>query len=138
MMNVVLDTNCLLMSLARYGQYYDVWRKLVAGEYVLCYTNDILAEYEEVLTQKLGSTIAGNVISTLLNLQNTKQVEVFYKMQMIKADPDDNKFVDCAFKANAHFIVTQDHHFDVLNEIDYPKIFVMSIDEFLSVLRNNS
>lgn len=59
-MDIVLDTNCLLMSLSRHSQYYTVWRKLLDGDYVLCYSNDILSEYEEILIQKLGQRIATN------------------------------------------------------------------------------
>lgn len=133
-MNIVLDTNCLLMSLSRRSPYYPVWHDLITGKYVLCYTNEILMEYEEILTQKLGPAIAGNVISALLNLPNSRQVQVYFHLHLITQDPDDDKFVDCAFKANARYIVTQDHHYDVLKKTDIPRIDVIGIDEFLRVL----
>jgi putative PIN family toxin of toxin-antitoxin system len=135
MMNIVLDTNCLLMSLSRRSQYYPIWRDFVDGKYTLCISNDILAEYEEILTQKVGPQIASNIIKALLDLPNTKMVQVYYHLHLITADPDDDKFVDCAFKANAKYIVTQDHHYDVLRNIPFPKIEVVDIDEFLSILR---
>ena len=62
-------------------------------------------------------------------------VQVFYHLHLITTDPDDDKFVDCAFKANARYIVTEDHHYDVLRNIPFPKIEVVDIDEFLKVLR---
>ena len=34
---------------------------------------------------------------------------------------DDNKFVDCAFAANATYIVSDDKHYDVLKEVDFPQ-----------------
>ena len=135
MTNVVLDTNCLLMSLSRRSLYYPVWRNLIDGNYTLCYSNEILAEYEEILTWKMGRRIAGNIISAILNLPNTRQIQVYFHLQMISADPDDNKFVDCAFKANAQFIVTEDRHYDVLNEVNFPKIDVIGIDDFLKLLQ---
>ena len=135
MMNIVLDTNCLLMSLSRRSQYYPVWRDFVEGKYNLCVTTEILAEYEEILTQKVGPQIASNIIQALLDLPNTKMVQVYYHLRLITADPDDDKFVDCAFKANAKYIVTQDHHYDVLKQIPFPRIDVVDIDEFLSILR---
>lgn len=135
MMNTVLDTNCLLMSLSRRSRYYPVWRDFVDGKYTLCITNEILAEYEEILTQKVGPQVASNIIQALLDLPNTKMVQVYYHLHLITADPDDDKFVDCAFKANAKYIVTQDHHYDVLRNIPFPKIDVVDIDEFLSILR---
>ena len=134
MMDIVLDTNCLLMSLSRRSRYYPIWRGFVDGKYSLCITNDILAEYEEILTQKVGPQITSNIIQALLDLPNTKMVQVYYHLHLITADPDDDKFVDCAFKANARYIVTQDHHYDVLRNIPFPKIEVVDIDEFLNIL----
>lgn len=127
-MNIVLDTNCLLMSLSRKSRYYPIWQDFVSGKYTLCFTNEILMEYEEILTQKLGSGIASNVIKAILDLPNTRMVQVYYHLRLISADPDDDKFVDCAFKTNARFIVTQDHHYDVLRQVKYPKINVIDID----------
>ena len=57
MENIVLDTNCLIISLARESIYYPVWRDFFAGK-VLCYTNEILTEYEEILARKMGEEIA--------------------------------------------------------------------------------
>ena len=134
-MNIVLDTNCLLMSLSRRSPYYPVWRDFVDGKYTLCITNEILAEYEEILTDKVGAEIASNVITAILDLPNTKMIQVYYHLRLITADPDDDKFVDCAFKANARYIVTQDHHYDVLKLTPFPFIDVVGIDEFIKVLR---
>ena len=32
-------------------------------------------------------------------------------------------------------IVTQDHHYDILRQIPFPRIEVVDIDEFLNMLR---
>jgi len=45
------------------------------------------------------------------------------------------KFVDCAFAANATFIVSDDKHFDVLKEIPFPRLLVLKLIEFLSLLK---
>lgn len=123
------------MSLSRRSPYYPVWREFVDGKYTLCVTNEILSEYEEKLIEKVGQEIASNVITAILDLPNTKMVQVFYHLRLITSDPDDDKFVDCAFKANARFIVTQDHHYDVLKQTPFPYIDVIGIDEFIRVLQ---
>ena len=125
------------MSLSRRSRYYPIWRNFVDGKYSLCITNEILTEYEEILTQKIGAEIASNVIKALLDLPNTKIVQVYYHLHLITADPDDDKFVDCAFKSNAKYIVTQDHHYDVLKETPFPHIEVVNIDEFLNILTDS-
>ena len=57
-----------------------------------------------------------------------------YQFNLITSDPDDNKFVDCAIVANAKFIVTEDHHFDILKQYDFPKVDVIRLDDFLQSL----
>gem|GEM_PF-3916758 len=42
-----------------------------------------------------------------------------------------NKFVDCAIVANTDYIVTSDHHYDVLKYIDFPKVHVLHPEEFI-------
>lgn len=133
-MDVVLDTNCLLMSLSSKGMYYPIWRDLLDGKYTLCFSNEILTEYEEILTEKVGKSVAENIVTALINLPNTRRVEIYYHFLLIKSDPDDDKFVDCAIKSNAKYIVTEDRHFDVLKNISFPKLDVIGIDEFLKDL----
>jgi uncharacterized protein len=55
---------------------------------------------------------------------------VFYHLDLISADPDDNAFVDYAFAANAKYIVSHDRHLDILKSINFPVIKVIKIDEF--------
>lgn len=38
---VVLDTNCLIASLSKRGKYFQVWKDLHAGKYMLCVSNDM-------------------------------------------------------------------------------------------------
>lgn len=80
----------------------------------------------------------GHLTNTILQLDNVMLVEDYFKMQLITADPDDNKFVDCAFAANARYIVSEDHHYNVLREIDYPRIEVTDIESFVAMLKRNN
>ena len=50
-------------------------------------------------------------LDVILNNPYTSFLTPYYKFNLIKSDPDDNKFVDCAVIANAEFIVTEDRHF---------------------------
>ena len=50
---------------------------------------------------------------------------------MIKEDPDDNKFVDCAVSGSARYIVSEDHHFSGLKKIDFPRVDVLTLEEAL-------
>lgn len=132
---IVLDTNCLIASLSRHSVYYPVWTDFQAGKYVLCVTNDILDEYEEIIGQKTSSIVARNVIDLLLKSKNVEYVIPHFKLGLIEADHDDNKFVDCAFASNATYIVSDDSHFDVLKTIDFPQLLVLKLKEFLGILQ---
>lgn len=133
-MRIVLDTNCLLISLSRKGDYYKVWKDFFAEKYTLCYTNDILTEYEEILSLKMGKSIAQNIIKAIITRKNTLKLDAHFRFNLIQADVDDNKFVDCAIAANASYIVSQDHHFDVLKRIEFPKVELIDIDTFIDLL----
>jgi len=44
-------------------------------------------------------------------------VDPYFNWALISADPDDNKFVDCAISGAAKFIVIEHKHFAVLEKI---------------------
>ena len=52
---------------------------------------------------------------------------------MIESDHDDDKFVDCAFAANATYIVSDDKHFDVLKEISFTQLLVLKLKRYIIV-----
>lgn len=85
MRTIVLDTNCLLAILPSISPYHRVWEELLCGRVCLCVSNDILDEL-------------------ILNLLCVKKVIPTYYLHLIEADPDDNKFVDCAFCGEAELI----------------------------------
>ena len=132
---IVLDTNCLIASLSRHSEYYPVWSKFQSGDYILCVSNDILEEYQEIIEQKTSSIVAKNVIDLLLKSKNVEYITPHFKFRLIEADHDDDKFVDCAITANADYIVTEDSHFSHLKHIDFPRLTVLTIDEFNETLK---
>ena len=133
---IVLDTNCLLAALSRHSEYYSIWRNLLDGKYTLCVTNEILDEYQEIIERKTTKVVAANVINLLLKMENVLFVDTYFRLQLIETDPDDNKFVDCAFAANAVYIVSDDKHFDVLKSISFHRILVIKLREFLNMLEH--
>ena len=127
---VVIDTNCLLQIISR-NSPYPIWDAFLVGKYELCVSNDILDEYQEILEQQITPTVAENVVLLLLNKQNVRFVDPHFRMGLITTDPDDNKFVDCAFAANADYLVSEDSHFDILRTTPFPHLNLVTLDEFL-------
>ena len=133
-MNIVLDTNCLLIAISDRSRFHRVWQAFTLGDYTLCVTNEIIEEYAEVISRNINERVAQTVIYLIMTLSNVKYIDPHFRFQLITADPDDNKFVNCAIAANAKYIVTEDHHFDVLKDIPFPHIEVISIEQFLDML----
>lgn len=129
---VVIDTNCLLQIIARKSPYRPIWDAFLAGRFELCVSNEILEEYQEILGQQITPTVAENVVLLILNQQNVQLVDPHFRMGIITADPDDNKFVDCAFAAGAEYLVSEDSHFKVLRQTPFPQLTLVTLDEFLN------
>ena len=110
----------------------------LAGKYTLCITNEIIEEYSEVLSRNISPLVSELFISAILNRKNVKKISPSFSFHLIEADVDDNKFVDCAIVANAKYIVTEDHHYDVLKEIPFPKVDVIKLREFMLELQTIS
>lgn len=135
-MNVVLDTNCLIMSLSPNKRYFDIWESFINGSITLCVSNDILEEYDEVIGRNINKRVADIVLRAIIGLPNVKFVDPHFHFWMVKNDVDDNKFTDCAVAAHARYIVTEDHHFKSVSSEGFPKVNIIDIDKFLDIINN--
>jgi putative PIN family toxin of toxin-antitoxin system len=133
---IVLDTNALLVSVSSRSKYHWIFQGLLSDSFVLVITTEILLEYEEILKRRYNVDVAENVIRALLLLPNVIHQQVYFNWQLIGNDPDDNKFVDAYVAGNADLLVTNDRHFDVLRQVDYPPVEVVSIDMFKSMIHD--
>lgn len=84
----------------------------------------------------MSVSVATNVIHLLLESEFVELVIPFFSLHLIEADHDDDKFVDCAFAANATYIVSDDKHYDVLKDISFPQLLVLKLKEFLRLLQS--
>lgn len=134
-MKVVLDINVLLVSISKKSKYRPIFDALLGGHFHSVISNEILSEYVEIFERKTNSVVANNIAELLLSLQNIEKIDIYFEWQMIIADADDNKYVDAFVCSNADYIVTNDQHFNILKQIDFPKVNVLSIDEFLSLIQ---
>ena len=134
MARLVLDTNSLIQCISRQSQYHDLWLSFLDGRNILCVSTEILAEYTEILETKTSVAFAELALEVITNNPYTEFITPWYHFNAIKADPDDNKFVDCAVVANAKFIVTEDRHYNELKDLDFPKIETIRLDEAMYLL----
>ena len=133
-MRVVLDTNVLLVSISRRSRYHLIFEAFENKRYQLLVTTDILLEYEETISFHMGAETADNALSGFHHVSNVNFITKYFYWNLVKADSDDDKFADCAVAGNADFLVSDDKHFKVLKDIPFPKIKVISADDFLEML----
>jgi putative PIN family toxin of toxin-antitoxin system len=135
-MKVVIDTNVFVSSFfgGNPRKIIDLWKK---GSITLCLSKDILEEYIEVL-QRVGLK-GEEEIGELLSLF-AKGVNIIFttrtpKIKVIKDDPDDDKFIECAVALKAEIIITGDKALKKIGE--YMGIEILNPQEFLKTYRSH-
>ena len=133
-MTVCLDTSVFLQMFGRRQPFYRILRALLDGRFILAVSTEILLEYEEITVKLSGAERWRDVVAFLELLTqihgNIRHIEPHYRFGVVVADPDDNKFCDCAIAAEADFIVTEDSHFGALKSAGY-KPQPLAPDEFI-------
>jgi putative PIN family toxin of toxin-antitoxin system len=122
-MRVCIDTNTLLRLFGTRDALAEIKEALLAGKLELAVSDEILLEYEEIVTRLCGPARWGSIRALLERLQgfhgNVIHTDPHFRFHVITADPDDNKFTDCAIVADADFVITDDRHFAPLDSAGY-------------------
>ncbi len=137
MLGVVIDTNWLRASIPPQSPYYQLYQEFKRGSFEWFVSTEILLEYEEILTQTYSSKIAQLVLNQLAVAPNVTFSEPAFRWQLVKNDPDDNKFVDLALGVNADYLVTNDTDFNFFKQLDFPSLNIIDLDTFLVLLRES-
>ena len=98
---LILDTNIFLVSLAPNYKYHWIYQSLVQNKYELVVSNEILTEYEELITMKYGLEHMDASLDFLLLLPNVMLKNPSFLWQLVENDKDDNKFIDCYIAVGA-------------------------------------
>ena len=133
-MRVVIDTNIFVSSFfgGKPRKIIDLWK---TGKITLCLSNAILDEYIDVL-RRVGLREEDELEELLslfsrgLNLLFTTKTP---KIRIIKNDPDDDKFIECAVALEAHTVITGDR--EVLAIKEYMGIRIVTPQQFLENYR---
>lgn len=90
-------------------------------------------EYEEILQQKYAEETVENFLEAINVAVNTVKVNPYFNWKLL-SDADDNKFSDCAIAAGVDYLVTEDRDFDLLKTIEFPRVTVISLQQFSIIL----
>lgn len=108
MIRVVLDTNILVSALLNPvgspGRLFLM--ALVEPDVRLCVSADVFAEYEEVIRRPRLRRSEDQIAGALHGIRaKSLWVEPVDQVRAC-SDPDDDIFLECAFAADAHYLVT--------------------------------
>jgi uncharacterized protein len=129
-MKVVIDTNIFVSSFfgGNPRRIIDLWK---TEKITLCLSKEILDEYIEVL-QKIGlqdEDELGELLSLFKRGFNMLFTTKTPKVKVVKNDPDDDKFIECAVALKAEVIVTGDKAIEAVGE--YMGIKILTPQRFL-------
>jgi len=129
-MKVVIDTNIFVSSFfgGNPRRIIDLWK---TEKVTLCLSKEILDEYIEVL-QRIGlqdEDELGELLSLFKRGFNMLFTTNTPKVKVVKDDPDDDKFIECAMALKAEAIVTGDKAIEAVGE--YMGIKILTPQRFL-------
>lgn len=138
-MKAILDTNVVVSSfLSPAGVRAKVLGAWEKGQFELVVSEDILAEYKRALNYKEVSSRHGMTVEQISQTVSEMKsfatiIKPIQKLTVIKDDPADDKFLECAKEAGAEYIISADPHLLKLKQ--YEDIQILSPSEFLLLIR---
>lgn len=131
----MIDTNVFVSSFfgGKPKKVIDLWKD---GKITLCLSGDILDEYIEVLIRlNMKDEREFEELLTLFSKgYNTVFTKNIPQINIVKNDPDDDKFIATALALKARFIITGDKHLLSLKE--YRGIKIVEPDKFLRISKD--
>jgi len=132
---VVLDTNVLISSLLKAkSKARGIYRLVLRGEIELCTSAYLMNELSRVLKYpKFGfEKLQKEVFLKNLTRVATILVNPGLRIDLIKEDPPDNKFLECAVEAKADYLISGDNK-HLLPLKNFQGIKIISPSEFLEL-----
>jgi putative PIN family toxin of toxin-antitoxin system len=133
---LVVDTNVLITTINRKNPEYFIYTAFESKSFDWIVSTEVLAEYAEKLTDFYSETTANLVFDILCTATNVIFAETYYRWGIIQEDPDDNKFADLAISASADGLLTFDRHYQVFNDLKFPRLRIIHPRDFVTFLKN--
>lgn len=131
-MRVVLDTNAFVSSF--YGgkprEVINLWKR---GKIEICISEEILEEYLRVLSRGgAGKESLEELLDLLKTGEHLQFARIEKPYRVVKKDPHDDKFIECAIAAGAKYIISGDRH--LLEVKEFMGVKVVTPSEFLNAM----
>lgn len=117
-MIVCIDTNVVLGMFTAGHAHRPIFDAWFDGQFQWAVTTEIYLEYTEIMLRQAGQRKT-DMMMQIFALVNARHGNLLFgsptfRFHLITADPDDDKFADCAIAAEADWIITSDRHFEAL------------------------
>lgn len=138
-MRAVIDTNVLISGFISRESYpaklVDGW---VEKRFEPVVSEEIIREYREVFARDRFSALGSveerlKLLDTLLSFEHVVLVSPQERICMVKDDPGDDIFLECAAAGECEFIISGDQHLLKLKQ--YKNIKVITAKEFIELLK---
>ncbi len=129
MRRVTVDSNIFISALKFGGKPLQLLNLARSGEIEIAISDAILDEFLGVLRDKFHWSAERLADAREEVMSFTKLVEAKQTLDVVKADPDDNRIVECAVESGSEKIITHDN--DLLRMKEYNGIKMMKVHEFL-------
>ena len=134
-MRIVLDTNVLISGIFFTGPPYQILEAWRDGNLQILVSPAILEEYRRVMNELASQFEAINLDSFLDLLTLRSEIVLAPVMpRVIKDDPSDDKFLECAVAGKAACIVSGDKHLLKLSE--FRGIRILTPRQFIQMYLN--
>jgi len=130
-MRLVVDTNIFFSGFNPRSYYYPIIKGIYLEKYKLLVSTSVLLEYEEILQKVFPKELLEQFWLFILTSESVVFVNPTFSFQLPYADEDDHKFVDCAVCGNADFLITNDKHYNMLKDIEFPNVEVIKAETFI-------
>jgi putative PIN family toxin of toxin-antitoxin system len=127
---VVIDTNVLITTINRKNPEFEIYKSFENKLFEWVVSTEILAEYDEKLSDFYSKTTSNLVFDILCTATNVSFAEPFFRWGIIHEDPDDNKFSDLAISVSADALITFDQHFQVFRNLSFPQLNILHPKDF--------
>lgn len=129
----MLDTNVLISGTFWTGSSYEILKLIDKGGLKLVISPSILTEYDRVLHSQEILDKEAYKYERALAIQKILQSAIIVNptehIDLIKEDPNDNKFIEAALEG-ADYIVSRDYHLLKLKQ--YKNVKIVSPEEFIN------
>ncbi len=123
MVKITFDTNVLVSAaLSEKGAAYNLVHLTSEGKVTGYTSKTLMSEFKEVVQRDCKFSLGRAEQAVDVYLQFLKLVEPDFKLDVVKADEDDNRVVECATYSKCDYIASWDPHLTDLVEVKGVKI----------------